>query len=261
MADLPGLQCLRQLDGRPGHDRTFHAVRTADGAEVAVRVFRRTVTTARDRERLEREAAAILALDGEPHIVRMHEFGISASGHPYLVMEYCPAGSLADALDTVGRFTPAEVRRIGVKLAGGLAVSHERGVIHRALTPRNVLIDGRGEASLSNFYLVSVATAHGDFTPPARWTAVPYTAPEAYLPELMTAAGDIYALGAVLYTMLSGAPPRSVRPTAVVVDGDNLADLPRMPWALMSVIRRAMSYDPDDRQLSCAQLADELASA
>jgi serine/threonine protein kinase len=294
--DLPGLVCVRRLDARRGGagphaeerpeppgtspvlrlggarltyptspdrgpgDRVFLALRVDDGVEVAVRVYGRPVRTAEDRAKFQREAAELTALRGAAYVLPIHAADSTDAGQAYIVTDYCQAGSLLDHIAGVGRFTPAEACRIGAKLAGALATLHARGIYHRNLAPANVLIDSAGEPALSNFGLVSLATSDGDFAPPAPLRPRPFVAPEAYLPELMSVAADVYALGATLYAMLAGWSPRTVNTDATSVNGDNVADLPRTPWVLMSVIRQSMALDPLDRFASAEEFREALVS-
>ncbi len=245
------------LDG----DQIYLALRIADATEVAVRIYAHQLRHERDLIRFEQEVMALKALNGEPHVVVIDEINVMPEGYAYLVMEYCDGGSLHDHLRTVGRFTPSEVRRIGAKLAGALCAAHRRDIIHRAVKPSNILINAAGEPVLADFGLVSVSTAGRHYTPPARSVLPPFVAPEAYLPELITSAADIYSLGATLYAMLAGWAPRTVDPLAVAVDGDTLVDLPRVPWALMEVIRVAMAHDPVDRFVDALQFQHALLAA
>lgn len=267
-AVLPGLLTLRRInDSRAGEwrgpaeepelgrmpqpersiDAVYLARRLADVAEVAVRVYGRRVTAPRDRRRYQHETDALMSIASLPHVVPIHEAGITVDGRAYLVMDFCPSGSLHDHLVTVGRFTPLEARRIGSKLAGALDRVHEAGVVHRNLKPSNVLIDRNGEPALADFGLITLSVSDGDFGPPLPPRPRPFLAPEAYLPELMSPAADVYALGATLYTMLAGWAPRTIDPLAIAVDGETLADLPKVPFALMSIVRKAMAIDPRDR--------------
>src|SRR5262249_30211959 len=152
-------------------------------------------------------------------------------GHPYVVMENCPSGSMQDHLSKVGRFTPIEVRLIAAKIAGALGAAHRRDIVHRAVKPSNVLINSVGQPVLTDFGFASLSTVGRDCSPPTRSVVPPFCAPEAYLPELMTPAADVYSLGATMYALLAGWPPRSTNPLAAAVDGETLVDLPRVPWA------------------------------
>jgi serine/threonine protein kinase len=263
---VPGLDLVRRLDDVraqwPGEDpdderetaagEVHLARRRSDGVEVAVKVYARRVAAERDRLRFEQEVAALKALTDLPHLLAPLDAGV-AYGRAYLVNPYCPSGSLQDHLVTVGRLTTIEVRRIGVKLAEALGRAHDLGLYHRNIKPSNVLVDGDGEPQLADFGLVSLALA-GDYAVPDEGLR-PYAAPEAFLPELMTAPADIYALGATLYALLAGTslPP----PTGP----DPAADLPTVPRVMMSVIRRAVATDPDQRFASAVQMRDALAAA
>jgi serine/threonine protein kinase len=264
--DLPGLVCVRRVNEARGrteheHDEVYLALRVSDAAEVAVRVFGRPMRYHRDRERFEREVESLRSLAGEPYVVSVHSAGFTPQDRAYVVMDYCPAGSLYDHLTTVGRFTPGEVRRIGVKLASALACAHDRDIFHRNLKPANVLIDATGEPALTDFGIVTLATSDGDYTPPVPSTQRAYVAPEAFLPELMSVAADVYSLGATLYALLAGWAPRTADPLATAVGGETLVDLPKVPWVLMSVLRRAMALDPRDRYPHALDLGEALATA
>ena len=266
---VPGVELVRRLDdaeawvgvgaaGPPpvpdgrqeGSRGEVHLARQrSDGLEVAVKIYARPVTTERDRLRFEQEVAALKAVADLPHLLAPLDAGVT-NGQPYVINPYCPSGSMQDHLLTVGRMTTTEVRRIGVKLADALYRAHDQGLYHRNIKPSNVLVDGNGEPQLSDFGLVSLDLAGGDYRLPD--APRPYAAPEAFLPELMTASADIYALGATLYTLLAGT---SLPPLA---GPDPAADLPTVPRIMMSVIRRAVATDPAQRYASAAQLRDGL---
>jgi serine/threonine protein kinase len=265
--DLPGIQWLRPLgDSRstvassPRPGELFLAERRGGPAEVAVRVFPASMLgSARQRVRLEGEIEALSLLVDDPYVVRLYDAGVSLAGRPFLVMEFCPDGSLADHLARVGPLKPREVRGIGMKLSGALATAHSHGIIHRNLKPTNILIKTTGEPALTDFGLLSLRAPEGDFSPDPE-TVNPYAAPEAFLPELMDAATDVFSLAAVLFGLLSGGPPGASDPLRVVA-GDDLPDLPRVPWSLMQVLREAMAIDPLNRYASAEDLRAALQSA
>jgi len=258
--DLPGIQWLRPLgESRasaapsPRSGELFLAARRGGPPEVAVRVYPPSMLGSdRHRARLEEEIEGLSLLYDDPHVVRLYDAGVSTTGRPYFVMEFCPDGSLADHLATVGQLTPREVRAIGVKLSGALATAHSHGIIHRNLKPANILISPTGEPALTDFGLLSLCTPDGDYSP-ASEEASPYKAPEAFLPELMDVATDVFSLGAVLYGLLAGAPPAPPNPYSVVA-GDDLPDIPRVPWSLMEVLRTAMAIDPRHRYATAEDL-------
>ncbi len=214
VTDPPGYACLRRVNPAGATDHVYLARRLTDGSEVVVRVFDRTLTASRDRERFEEEAARLAALADVQYVLPLLDAGVAPGGHAYVVMPYCVAGSLQDHAASMGRLSPAEVRRVGVKLATALGEVHQCGIVHRNITPSNVLIDASGEPALADFGIVALNVS-GDFRLEPWRGYVPFVAPEAYLPELMTAAADIYALGATLYALLAGTGPLGGPPRAV----------------------------------------------
>ncbi len=259
--DLKDLVCVRRLNEATNADEVYLALRIPQAVEVAVHLYAQPLESERDRERFAKEVATLQTLNGSPHVLTIQDSGVTGSGRPYVVMDYCPSGSLADHLISVGRFTPPEVRAIGGQLAGALAEAHKRDIYHRNLKPANILLDRYGEPALADFRLLTFATSNGAFGPTMPDGPRAYVAPEAFLPELMAGEADIYALGATLYSLLAGTAPRAVDPMAIAIDGDTLADLPRAPWALMSVLRQAMSMDPRDRFANAEQMREALTSA
>jgi serine/threonine protein kinase len=258
--DVPGLHCVRRVNpaDQANADEVYLARQVSDGVEVAVRIYAKRLVTDRDRARFEHEIDTLKKLIDVPHAMSIRDAGVNAAGHAYVVTDFHPSGSLHDHITAVGRFTPSEVRKIGAKVAGAVGMAHHREIYHRNIKPANVFINGHGEPVLSDFRLLSLVTVDGDLKPPVIKQVRPYAAPEAYLPELMSGAADIYALGATLYAMLAGWAPRTIDPTAISVDGDTLADLPKVPWALMTIVRRAMAHDPKERFADAHEIATAL---
>jgi serine/threonine protein kinase len=252
--DVPGYTYVRPLnDPWPGSDWVMLARRHLDGADVAIRLFHRRLPGGRDRQRFEHEVAGLKALVDVPYVLPLQDAGIDAEGRAHVVMAYCVSGSLHDHLLNVGKMTAVEVRRVGVKLATALTGVHQRDIVHRNVSPSNVLLDAAGEPALADFSLVALTMSEGDFLPEPDRDLRLFLAPEAYLPELMTASADIYALGVTLYTMLAGGTPADYP-----IDGARLMDLPKVPWGLMSTLRRAMAVDPADRFADAADFRSAL---
>jgi len=239
-------------------DEVYLGRRSSDGLQVAVKVYARPLRGARDEQRFEHEVSKLTALAGLPHVLAPIGAGV-VDGRAFVVTAFCPSGSLHDHLGTVGRFTPLEVRRIGLKIAGGLARVHEAGVVHRRVKPANILVDADGEPQLADFGLVSLTLADGGAMTPDGGRA--FAAPEAYLPELMSALSDVYSFGATLYALLAGWSPRVDDPLRPYLEGDSVADLPHVPPRLMRVLRLALAMDPQDRYPDLTTLSDALRDA
>ena len=249
----PGVRLLRLL--ATGNAGELH-LGVRDGQRVAVRLFRRPLLDRRSQLRFTAETDALRVLAGEPHLVRVIDAGVGADGQAYLVSEFCAGGSFDDHLALVGRMTPAEAVSVGVKLAGALARLHRFRILHRNLTPSNVLIGAAGQPMLADFGLLALATADRSFSAPPELPNR-YAAPEAFLPELMSPATDVYALGAVLYALLAGDRPGPRRPQA----GRVVLPVPGVPEPLMATLRRAMAVDPTERFASATDLREALAAA
>ncbi|MFI2712336.1 protein kinase [Micromonospora sp. NPDC018662] len=152
-----------------------------------------------------REARAAARLD-HPNVVRVHDV-ITADGRPWIVMQYVPSRSLHRIVTDDGPLPPRVVARIGVELVEALRAAHRVGVLHRDVTPRNVLVTADGRALLGDF---GVAAVEGAAALSRSWgiTATPqYVAPERVRQGLSSPGTDLWALGATLYTAVEGRPP------------------------------------------------------
>lgn len=221
--------------------------------------------------RFDREARALAAL-ADPHVVGIHDVVEGAAGtEPFLVMELCPDGSLGDRL-TDGRALPLDdALPLLADAAIGLAALHAAGIVHRDVTPRNVLLAG-GRARIGDLGLAR-AGVPGEAPPGAGLTAtgtavgtLAYLAPEVLHGEPATTASDVYALGAVVYRTLTGILPHPAGTIAEVVTAREqaVAPLARMapgtPPAVADLVDRALAIDPTVRP-TAAEAAASLAEA
>ena len=215
-------------------------------------------------ERFDREARALAAVTS-PCVVAVHDVVTSAGSDPFLVMELCPDGSLGDRLDTAGSLPVAEALPLLADAAEGLLALHARGILHRDVTPRNVLLSG-GRAKLGDLGLARAGATDerpslSDLT--AAGTTVgtlAYHAPELIEGEPPGAASDVYGLGAVAYRTLTGVLPHSAGSVAELVAArlrpvTPLGELvPGVGPTLASLIARTLDVRPDARP-SAAELA------
>jgi serine/threonine-protein kinase len=161
-----------------------------------------------DRElvsRFRQEAKTLARLD-HPHIVRVFDF-LEERGRGWIIMELVSGGDLDGLLRTGGALSVEQAGRLGVLMAGAMAYAHSKGVVHRDFKPSNVLMNESGEPKISDFGLAKLAQS-GELTQAGSVLGSPaYMSPEQARGEGAEARSDIYALGAVLYRMLSGRPP------------------------------------------------------
>lgn len=217
------------------------------------------------RVRFEREAQTIAALD-HPAIVPVFDFG-EQDGQPYFVMRYMPGGSLADRLKR-GPLSLAETGQIFTRLAPALDEAHTKGIIHRDLKPGNILFDQREDAYLSDFGIVKLSEATSTFTGTGVIGTPAYMSPEQARGEAdIDGRSDIYALGAILFEMLTGQTPyKADTPMGLVVKHitepvPRILDVkPDLPPGCEALITWAMAKNRDERPATASRLAKRLAS-
>jgi WD40 repeat protein len=218
---------------------------------------------AADRARFRGEAESAARLQ-HPNIVQVFEVG-EHDGHPYLALEYVAGGSLAQRLR--GSPLPAgEAAALVEVLAHAVHAAHQRGVVHRDLKPANVLLTADGTPKVTDFGLakrLDAATAH---TQTGAVVGTPdYMAPEQAEGKAAGPAADTYALGAILYHLLTGRPPfpaATALETLVRLRGEEpvspAALQPRLPRDVVTVCLKCLAKGPAGRYASAAELADDL---
>ena len=215
--------------------------------------------------RFEREAQTIATLE-HPAIVPVYDFG-EEDGQPYLVMRYMPGGSLADRLRDGPLSIPASaiiLERVGE----ALDEAHAAGVIHRDLKPDNILFDKRDNAYLADFGIVKLASATASFTGAAIIGTPAYMSPEQARGDMeLDGRSDIYALGAILFEMLSGSMPYEADTPMQLAIKHIIEPVPRilermpaLPPECDTVIKQAMAKERDARYPTGQALANAVRS-
>ncbi len=204
--------------GAGGQAVVYRAWHHGIAREMAVKVPRRAVA-----DRILKEAKLASRVD-HPCVARFLDVGTDR-GVPYLVTELCAGGSLEDLLDDHPDGLPLpQVVGIASSILEALSAAHEAGIVHRDIKPANILLDAVGEAKVADFGIGTVATvdAIDSFEPTAatRLAGTPlFMAPEQEDPDLrahgrIDGRADLYAYGKVLFRMLTGASPRTIRPAS-----------------------------------------------
>lgn len=216
-------------------------------------------------ERFLREQRAMGRLSGHPNIVNVLQSGTTASGRPYLVMQYHPRDSLDTRIRRGGPLPWREVLTVGVKLAGALETAHRLGVAHRDVKPANILLTDFGEPQLTDF---GIARVRGGFeTATGEVTGSPaYTAPEVLTGRTPTPASDVYSLAATLFCALTGHAAFERRSGERVVSQfvrvttEPIPDLrvEGVPADLCAAIEEAMAVDPQSRPATAADFGERL---
>jgi Tol biopolymer transport system component len=261
--------------GVGGMGEVYRARDTRLGRDVAIKVLPEAVSSNPDlKERFEREARAISALS-HPHICHLYDVG-SQDGTDYLVMELLEGESLERRLEK-GPLPLPQALQCGIEIAEALEKAHKNGIVHRDLKPGNVMLTKSG-AKLLDFGLAkpvqgfaamasgSVATMSRPLTREGKIVGTfQYMAPEQVQGQDADARTDIFALGAVLYEMLTGkrafAGKSQISVMSAILEKDPepvSAVQPLTPPALDHLIQRAMAKDPEERWQSAADLKAEL---
>jgi serine/threonine-protein kinase len=262
-------EILAQL-GAGGMGEVYRAHDEQLDREVAVKVLPETVAGDTDRlARFDREAKAVAALS-HPNILAIHDFG-TERGIAYAVTELLEGETLRDRLqrDPIGWRKAVEV---GAAIADGLASAHNRGVIHRDLKPENVFLTSDGQVKVLDFGLAKVeepvpGEAATVTSPPPGTVAgtvlgtVGYMAPEQVRAQAVDGRSDIFALGCVLYEVLTGERAftgQTFADTSAAVLREEpppiSAAKPGVPPALETVVFRCLEKRPEERFQSARDL-------
>lgn len=252
--------------GRGGMGLVYRARQRSLQRDVALKFILLGCWAPPDEQRrfqLEARAAARLK---HPHIVSVHEVG-ERDGHPYLVMEYVDGPSLKSVLKE-GPFPPRKAARLIYHVADAVAEAHQQQIVHRDLKPSNILIDRQGLPRVTDFGLAKILNEQSDdLTMSGQVIGTPsYMAPEQADSRLpITPSTDIYALGAVLYEVLSGRPPFQTDNTAetlqLVISEEPPALrilVPTIPRDLETICLKCLSKEAPHRYESAGDLRDDL---
>jgi serine/threonine-protein kinase len=222
------------------------------GNEEFVRLFRREATSA--------------ARLNHPNIVSVYDQGRSEDGTYYIAMEYVPGGTLKDRVLGEGALDPGAATEFASQIAQALGHAHERGVIHRDIKSRNILLTQAGYAKVADFGIARAATATTTSSRPGPILGTPgYISPEQAMGKPAGPQSDLYSLGVVLYEMLTGTLPYGGEdPTSMAfqhVHGPLRSPReanPDIPEPLNALTTKLLAKDPEDRHASAAELADDL---
>lgn len=220
--------------------------------------------------RFEQEMRATARVE-HPNTVRLYDSGAAGRGL-YLAMEYLPGRTLREVLDADGRFPPARAIRIAIQVARALTAAHRQRIVHRDLKPENImLLDQFGEPDFVKVLDFGIARFLDAQTAPLTSTGAvigtpAYMSPEQAQGRLVDETTDLYALGVILYEMLSGRAPL-VRGTAMSTLMAQVNDqpvplaelVPETPPALAALIMSLLEKAPDARPASAEAVATALA--
>lgn len=265
LGEIGDFELLAEL-GRGGMGVVYKARQKSLDRFVAIKVILANQLASPEQLRrfgIEAKAAAQIQ---HPHVVSIFESG-RVNGQPYLAMTYVEGVDLATlvATDRLDRETAV---RIVITIARAVEHMHAHGIVHRDLKPSNILIDASGKPYITDFGLAKLIDAAGDATATGLIAGTPsYMSPEqaAGKPGQVAPATDVYALGAILYALLTGQPPfRADSPLDTIVQVLEREPVrPRaidrsIPRSLELICLKCLEKNPARRYSSAADLADDL---
>ena len=274
---IDGRYRIDELIGEGGMGHVYLAEHVEIGKRVAIKILHPVYGRMPDLvERFRREARAASKI-GHPHIVDVTDSGTTEDGSVYFVMEYLEGVELASVIDREGALDVARALRVTTQICRALAAAHAVGIIHRDLKPENVFLTVR-EGAADFVKVLDFGIAKSSEAEEARGKRLTHPGMAMGTPEYMSpeqAAGrpadercDVYAVGAILYEMLTGAPP---------YDGDNFMEIltkkatvdpappstlrPEIPPMVEVLVTGAMARDPERRPPSMEAFEYEVTKA
>jgi len=245
----------------------YRALDTRLGRTVAVKILHPEY--ARDEpfvQRFTQEAEFAASLGSHPNIVAIYDVGEDGPIH-YMVMELVEGRNLKEMIRERAPFSVAEGFAIGSQVASALAFAHGRGLVHRDVKPQNIMVTNDGVAKVTDFGIArSLSTIQLTRTGMVMGT-VHYFSPEQAQGKPVTPSSDIYALGVILYEMLTGHLPFDAE-TPIGVAMQHLHSEPPSPWdynpelpaRAVGVVMRALEKDPERRYRDAGEFASALAA-
>jgi WD40 repeat protein/serine/threonine protein kinase len=257
--DVKGYEIREQI-GKGGFGAVYRAYQAVVGREVAIKVILPLYANQPDFiRRFETEAQLVARLE-HPHIVPLFEYWRDTNG-AYLVMRFLRAGSLRQRIHK-NPLEPQYAVQIINQVASALALAHRNGIIHRDVKPHNIMLDDEGNAYLTDFGIALSAANERGRDEEEFFTGSPsYAAPEIIMGQDITPQADIYALGIVMYEMLTGHHPFDEESFTTMIFQQLNQEVPPLPPDLhlhpdvYEVLKKATDKDPNNRYATVSRLA------
>jgi serine/threonine-protein kinase len=260
-----GIYEIKSELGRGGMATVYRAYDPRFEREVAVKVLPQELlhSDPQFRLRFEREAKIIAQLE-HAAIVPIYDVG-EADGQPYFVMRYMSGGSLSERIKA-GVFSMDEAIQILGAIAPALDEAHSKGIVHRDIKPSNILFDKHGNPYVSDFGIAKLSQAQASSVTGSAIIGTPaYMAPEQAQGMVVDGRADIYALGIILFEVLTGKQPYEAdTPMAVAIKHitDPVPHIrqtnPKLPEGMETIIQQAMAKNKNDRFPSAIEMTNAL---
>ena len=251
--ELPQYEILGLL-GRGGMGAVYRARQRSLKREVAIKVLPPTIEDGgmQFAERFKAEAEAMARLN-HPGVVAVYDAGETPGGLLYIVMEFVEGTDVSQMIRSSGKLPPDYAYSIAAHVCDALAYAHANGLIHRDIKPANIMVDTQGRVKVADFGLAKMTNENSGFTQTNMAVGTPdFVAPEAFYPGVpLDGRADLYAVGVMLYQMLTGSVPRGAfKPASVIVPG--------VDARFDQIVLKAMQVDREERYSSAMELRQSL---
>lgn len=262
---IGGRYQIIRLIARGGMAEVYLATDTRLNRGVAIKVLHEEFAqNAAFLHRFQREAHAMAGLN-HPNMVQVYDYG-QEDGASYIVMEYVRGKTMRDLLREQSTPPPERAAEVMADVAGALQYAHEHGIVHRDVKPANIMIDVDGEVKVADFGIAQGADEDQQLTQVGAVVGTAaYFSPEQAQGHVADARSDVYAMGCVLYELLTNRPPfDGETPWAIAYKHVNeRARSPRslnpaVPADLEAIVLTAMQKDPARRYQSATEMRDDL---
>ena len=268
---IDGRYLLLERLGEGGMGCVYRANHVLMDKHVAIKLIHSELAhmeaVAKRNERAARSTSRLTS----PHCISVTDFGRMPRGELYLVMELLEGEELSKRLQRLGRLPVAEALRLTAQILKGLAHAHQQGVIHRDLKPENIFLITHGDekdfVKILDFGIAKLASESGgdNLTRSGMVFGTPrYLSPEQALGDTVDHRADLYAVGVILYEMLTGTAPYEADTAMEIMSMHLSAPLPslsrhgKFPVGLQQVVHRAMRKQVDERYVDAAAFLHDI---
>jgi Flp pilus assembly protein TadD/TolB-like protein len=256
-----------ELVGSGGMGQVYKAIDRGLNRTVALKLIRPGLQTRIGALQRFRRELSLARQVTHPNVCRVHDLG-EVEGTLYISMEFVTGQALEDLMRSVGHLSPRQTIAMGRQICAGLAAVHERQIVHRDMKPSNVMVDRAGHAVLMDFGMAYHAGDEKLTSEGSVLGTLAYLSPEHARGQTVDVRSDIYALGVILYEMLTGRRPPGddgPLPLALRESGERCPPpshfVPEVPVALDAVVLRCLERDPARRFPTAVDLEQALAQS
>ena len=255
----PGYELVRRI-GSGATSVVWEATQLSTGRRVALKVLDIDITDPAALRRFERERKVMSSLASHPGIVTIYDAGVHRH-KPWLAMEYCRRGSLAEHVAEHGPLEPVTALAVLQRCAAALGAAHARDIVHCDVKPQNIMLTDHGDPAIGDFGIARVAVGSATTTSVGGFT-LDHAAPELLEGGKSSPASDVYALGTTIWELLAGRPPfREHRDVAMAAIMMRILTQPvpeppeRTPAELAALLRSMTAKQPGDRPADMTAVA------